>query len=58
MACNDVDVLEKAKVHKSFGDAIKTKALLSELQEGSETKRPYPPGKDGPKKSNHRSQKK
>lgn len=28
MACNDVDVLEKAKVHKSFGDAIKDKGIV------------------------------
>lgn len=28
MACNDVDVLEKAKVHKNFGDAIKDKGLV------------------------------
>jgi len=28
MACNDVDVLEKAKVHKNFGDAIKDKGIV------------------------------
>lgn len=28
MACNDVDVLEKAKVHKTFGDAIKDKGIV------------------------------
>lgn len=28
MACNDVDVLEKAKVHKNLGDAIKDKGIV------------------------------
>ncbi|TAL22132.1 MAG: RNA methyltransferase [Nitrospirae bacterium] len=28
MACNDADVLEKATVHKNFGDAIKDKGIV------------------------------